>query len=119
NDENLGLLLDTGGVKTGAVGMTLYHDDSSTTEGRLALSIRNGGAQIVNLAAASTVNAYPAAQWHCACYTYSEADTTKVNVFGDGCFHQSGNPSGVPSASNPAAPLRVGLDVDLSAAFAM
>jgi GDSL-like Lipase/Acylhydrolase family len=82
-------------------------------------SIRNGGTQILNIAAASTVNAYPAAQWHCACYTYSEADSAKVNVYGDGCFYISGNPSGAPSASDPAGPLRVGLDVDLTGAFAL
>ena len=53
-------------------------------------------------------------------YSYLEGRSpNECQLFGDGCFHIGGDSSGAPSASDPFAALRVGLDVDATSAFAL
>ena len=119
-DEDLGLLLDTGGLHSGGVGCSLYYDDSGATEGRIQAVVRNGGSTIINIAGATAAaNAYPAATWHILRYSYLEGRTNEAQLFGNGCFHIGGDSSGAPSAANPFAALRVGLDVDATAGFGL
>ena len=114
-DENIGVLLDTGGYGgASGTGVMLYGDDSSTTEGRLALVVQKGtGTPIVNLLAGATVNGYPAGAWHIARFSYIEGGApTEAQLFGDGCFHVGANSGAAPSASDPSGPLTIGLDID-------
>lgn len=113
-NENIGVLLDSGGYPGGSnTGLMLYADDSSTTEGRLALAIGKGS-NIVNLSGpVAASNSFPAAVWHIARFSYIESGTpAEALLFGDGCFYISGNTSAAPSSSNPTAALRIGLDID-------
>jgi lysophospholipase L1-like esterase len=115
-NENVGVLLDTGGYGVGSnTGLMLYADDSGAAEGRIALVINKGtGTPIINLATVvAGANAYPIATWHVLRFSYIESGTpAEALLFGDGCFHLSADSAAAPSASNPTGALQVGLDIN-------
>jgi len=114
-DENVGVLLDSGGYAGGAnTGLMLYADDSSTKEGHLVLAVGKGS-NIVNMDNHATAgsNAYPAAAWHIARFSFKTGDLPyAAQLFGDGCYCTGAEPSAAPATGDPTGGLRIGLDID-------